>query len=416
MTEYCNYKRRSCIRLSDTAISVITTNISLSRQSYSLDSSCKPRYLQRLGQKKFAVVCKGASFQVFHHVSEPQLENIVHGEDGALEGILVQSGIFLFHVEVDPYHLDLILYNVRGGSVFDYVLPDSECTHSLSLHLTFSRGTFFYSCLTDADERLYFLYRLADDVSVPIRICNDPVSSEGSTYAVACNDALTIYMKSNIEESHSKNFTSPIKFFKFLDRTTLIVALETGSEHIVNVQTFMNTNGTDGVYTLHDASDCTPSKLITPRVYATVCTSGALYSVHLYNTTNGEVSMSVANLTERPLGLYYVFGPPIPTSPATPPTSELTTSTNSTDMTTNQHPSTSESGTGESTKTQDIVLAVGIVLRVLALGVLLLLFALVICYYCWKSRQRLKQLLHSGTATPSSADSSSLDKVSYTTA
>ena len=137
-------------------------------------------------------------------------------------------------------------------------------------------------------------------------------------------------------------------------------------ELLSNVDTFMNTSGVDGVYTLHDTSNCTPSKLLTHRVYATVCTNGALY-----NYTNREVLMSVVNLTERPLDLYYVFSPPV----------------------------------------------------CIVLGVLVSL-ALVVCScYCWKSRHRPKQASShsSGTATPNirlsmtnSSTFSSQEEISFT--
>ena len=403
-TEYCYYNRRTCIRLSDTAVSIINTNKSLSHQrNYSLDSNCRPRYLQRLGHKKFAVICEDSSYQLFQYGLDPQLGDIVHGEDGAKEGILVQSGNHLYHVEVEPYYNDIILFDVYSGYL-DNIYPDADCAYSFSLHPTFSPG-FFFSCLTSTDDRLYFLYTVLDHLPVRISICNNPISSEGSTFGVVCNDSLTIYMKGNVEESHSLNFTSPITFFKYLDSSTLIVASETGNQHIVNVDTFMNTSGVDGVYTLQDSSTCTPSKLLTHRVYATVCTNGALYNVRLYNTTNGETLMSIVNLTERPLDLYLVFGPPIPspttTTPSTP-TSGMTTSNNSTDGTPNQLPSTSAKPE-KFTQTYKIVLTVCILLGVLAL---LALVVCCCCCCCWRksSNRHKKALSHrSGTPTPNTS-------------
>ena len=361
---------------------------------------------------KFAVICEESSYQVFQYGLDPQLGGIVYGEHGAKEGILVQSGIHLYHVEVDPDYNDILLFDVYSGFLDTiHVYPDDgDCAHSFSLHPTFSRGTFFFSCLTGTDERLYFLYTVPKHLPVRISICNDPLSSEGSTFAVVCNGSLTIYMKSNVEESHSKNFNSPITFFKYLDSSTLIVALETGNQHVVNVDIFMNTSGDDGVYPLQDTSDCTPSKLLTHGVYATVCTNGALYTVRLYNTTNGEALMSVANLTEMPLDLYYVYDRPIITPTTTTPsipTYGMTTSTKMTTTTSTNSPNNDPPTSGGSpkprklTQTRNIVMAVCIVLGVLAL----LILVVCCCYCCWKSRHGHKQASsrRSGTATPNTS-------------
>ena len=354
MTEDCNYEAGVCITLSDTSVSVIGTNATvLDNGQFSLDSQCTPRYLQKLTHVKYAVICWESSYHLFH-TDYLQLDRISSGEDGARDGILVQSSSDVFgrqthlhHVEIHDSDHSVYIYDILGG-VSDLIYPDYDCMYdSLALHPIFSSyGTFFLSCSTANEAKMYFLLSTDTYGSSPIRVtlCSDPLSyPESSTFAVACNYSLVIYMKNDMEYHHSMNFSSSITFFSYLDPTTLI--LDTGNQHIVSVELFMNSGGSDGVLALNSTNtNCSLiRKRLTPDVYATVCASGGVYNVQLFNTTQGQPLPPVSNLTEEPLTVYFNFqepptlpGPPnttnhTPTTPIAPTDSSSTTSITPTD-------------------------------------------------------------------------------------
>jgi hypothetical protein len=200
MTEDCNYEAGVCITLSDTSISVIGTNATLiDNGQFSLDAHCTPRYLQKLTLVKYVVICWESSYQLFH-TDDLRLEGISLGEDGARDGILVQSSrnefgsqTHLYHVEIRDSDNLVVNYDV-GRGVSDIIFPDNDCTYdSLALHSILSlHGTFFVSCLTATEERSYFLHS-TDTYDDPIRVslCSDPLSyPNSSTFAVACNSSL----------------------------------------------------------------------------------------------------------------------------------------------------------------------------------------------------------------------------------
>ena len=445
MTEDCNYETGICITLSDTSISVIGTNATLiDNGQFSLDAHCTPRYLQKLTLVKYVVICWESSYQLFH-TDDLQLEEISLGEDGARDGILVQSSrnefgsqTHLYHVEIhDSDHL-VLNYNVVGG-VPGFIFPDNDCTFdSLALHPIFSlHGKFFLSCSTANEERAYFLHS-TDTYDDPIRVslCSDPLSyPNSSTFAVACNSSLEIYMKNNVERHQSKNFSSSIISFWYLNPTTLI--LDTGNQQIVNVDLFMESSGSDGVLALNgtDTNCSLTRKLLTPDVYATVCTSDELYNVYLLNTTKGQPLPPVSNLTEEPLNIYFNFLPPnttnhVPTTPITPTDSSSTPPITPTDsgstppiMPTDSTPSTPSNDettdfpSTETLKPRKSTYLLKILLPIIC-GVLLVVIALVVCTICCcksyrrkASQQRLPSIniqpptdiVHSsnGAATPS---------------
>jgi hypothetical protein len=201
-------------------------------------------------------------------------------------------------------------------------------------------------------------------------------------------------MKNDVENYQSKNFSDGITFVSYLNPTTLI--LDARTQHIINVDLFMKSGGSDGILTLNSTDTSTNCslirKLLTPDVYATACTNGVLYNVQLFNATKGQLLLPVSNLTERPLDVYFEIQQPptlLPnttnhssTTPITPTDSTLSTPSKE-DMT----PTEEALKPGKSTSIYlPVLLTVG---GVLSLAVVLLV-ACIVCL-CKSRRQKAAQ-------------------------
>lgn len=417
MTEHCNYEDGFCVKLSDTSISLISVNGSLLHGSpFRLDRSCTPRYLQKLKQGDFAVICWESSYHIFKCRSDldcdPQLQEISPGGSGARDGILVQSSSHFNHHgfhHVEIVGNDIESHDVSSGGGYDLLFPDAECIETLSLYPTFSsHETFFLSCLTATKKRTYFLHSIRPG-SDPIRIdlCSDPLSSpNGGSFAVVCNGSLAVF--NNAEHYCSENFGSSITFHNYLNPATLVVILDTGNQYIVDVDIFMDSGGLDGIITLHNTSTCSSvHKLLTHDVYATVCRKTTFYDVQLFNVTNGRALKPVSNLTEAPLDIYFDFSQPSTSQPPTsqPPTVDpgpttMINPTNSSSHSSSKEGILEEKTDGpskESPKPQKsgpdnpgilvISLSVVLLFLVLASSVLVAL----ICYYIYCMKKDAKQ-------------------------
>ena len=307
-TENCNYEEGVCTKLSNEDITYITTNGSVLYGPFSLSSDCTPRYLQTFSSTKFAVVCQESSYLLFDFASSPiPLDEPIIGEGG----ILVQFN----NNDEDFYHIEIV-----GGYVFSLHNPRYStpamvyhpgCVQgSLLLHPLFSlSGFFILSCILDNKERAYFMYHVVNhDTPISLDLCGDPLSSlnHGDTFAVTCDDTVTVYMTENVSNYRSFTFETNITFRSYLDSTTLL--LVTGNKHhLLEVDTFMSSSGLDGIHTA-DAINCTfPLKLIAPDLYAMTCNNGTEYGIHLIALTNGEVLAPVENLTAKPLDVYFHF-------------------------------------------------------------------------------------------------------------
>jgi hypothetical protein len=335
-TEYCEYEDSYCVKLSNTSVSVVALNSSLLYSSpYMLDTACTPRYLHRLDRKTYGIICRASSYHIlrFGENDGPVLEGIVDGTTGASGGILVCSP------SGEVYHVELIesvftIYGTKGLSLeYRFV---TECVGSFDFRPTFaSNGMFHLSCVTGSGSQVNQLYSAINEDHEMLYLCEDPLfsppaSSAGiNTFAVACAETITVYETNNVDERYSMSFGTSIASHFYLNHKMLLV--DTGTEqHILAVDTFIGSNGSDGIATLEDTRNCLLlNKTLTPDIFATVCRNGLLYDVRLLDTTRGQELSPITNLTKRPKDIYFdeqeLEIPPGSTPDITPSDGPITT-------------------------------------------------------------------------------------------
>ena len=302
-TEDCNFEKGICFKLSDGSVSLTGTNGSLLYDSpFILDSGCTPWRFRRLDDVQYGILCKEFSYQVFN-VDNRQLDQIQYGTASATDSILVKSNGHLYHVELVSGIV--IVYDVYHGDQY-YISADSDCINLISIHSLYSLR-FILSCSTADRERVYFLHSLVPQSDHEfIDLCDEPFSFPGSeTFGVTCNEILTVYMTDDISNQYSISFETIIISQSYVDNTTLLVDVG-DQQHIVNTNTFVQSNGSDGILTLNNTTNCSlTKKLVTPELYATVCENGDLYTVRLFDIWNRVELPPVDNLSIQPLNVYF---------------------------------------------------------------------------------------------------------------
>ena len=197
-----------------------------------------------------------------------QLESIENGRDGATDSILLTSQNSLYHVELASGII--FVYDVFHGTD-SYIFPDyNVCAGSYLLHS--STGEFFLSCQTAAGEQAYLLYTVnGGDVYTHVHLCGDPFSFPDSyTFATTCSNTLTVYTKDSTHNQTTRVFESSIVSRFYLSNSTLLVDVG-DKQHIVNVDLFIASSGSDGIITLNSTTNCSLiQKLVGPELYATV--------------------------------------------------------------------------------------------------------------------------------------------------
>ena len=340
-TEYCYHDDGVCITLSDTSIyNIDFQDGSLETDAYPLADGCTPRYLQRIHTTDLNVVCHESCFQlILRSGSSLTLHDLTCGQGQG--GIVVEAptlyGLNLFLIELDGNLVISTDYSVAGHPMD---ITPADCTEPLSLHPIFTGDQFILRCRTNDGEKAYFLHPHAPGAA-SISLESDPLSSpDGRTFAAMSNTTLQVYNIDNLEQYPGvKDFGIAITFCTYLDSDTLIVLLDGNNQILVHVLVFLNSAGEDGLTTLpHTSSLSTVHKLITPDIYATYNRTGSVYSIQLFNISEGWPFDSVSNLIKQPLDVFFVPGtglpPPAPqpfptpssTSLPAPSTSELSSS------------------------------------------------------------------------------------------
>ena len=303
-TEDCNFEKGICFKLSDGSVSLTGTNGSLLYDSpFILDSECTPWRFRRLDDVQYGILCKEFSYQVFD-VDNRHLDQIQYDTVGATDSILVKSNGHLYHVALAS-GIVIIVYDVYHGEQYP-IFADSDCINLISIHSLYSLR-FILSCSTADRERVYFLHSLVPQSDHEfIDLCDEPFSFPGSeTFGVTCNEILTVYMTDDISNQYSRSFETTIISQSYVDNTTLLVDVG-DQQHIVNTNTFVQSNGSDGILTLNNTTNCSlTKKLVTPELYATVCENGDLYTVRLFDIWNGVELPPVDNLSIQPLNVYF---------------------------------------------------------------------------------------------------------------
>ena len=233
-----------------------------------------------------------------------QLGPIRYGSDGAIDSILLTSEGYLYHVELVSGII--FVYDVFYATE-SYIFR--TCAGSYSLHsIDSSTGEFFWSCQTAAGEREYLLYTVnSGDVYTHLDLCGDPISFPDSyTFATTCSHTLTVYTKGDSTHNQTTRvFETSIVSRFYLSNSTILVDMG-DRQHIVNVDLFIASSGSDGIVTLNSTTNCSLiQKLVGPELYATVCADGDMFNVLLFNTRSGDQYLSVNNITIEPLGVYY---------------------------------------------------------------------------------------------------------------
>ena len=323
LTEFCEYEDGYCVKLSDDSVSIIAMNGSLLYSSpYMLDSECTPWYPHRLDQMTYGIVCRESSYHILRFGEDgPVLERNMQGSGSG--GILVPSPSGeLYHVELKDSIL--VVYGTKSSHP-QYRFINSSCVSSLKIRPTFtSSGLFHLSCATNSGSQVHLLYSANNgDYEHQLALCGDPLfspptSSPGiDTFAVACGKTITVYETNNVAESYSMSFNSTILAHSYLDKGMLLV--DTGTkQHVVAVDTFVNSSGSDGIATLENTLNCSLlKKALTPDIFSTVCNNGLYYSVRLFDINRRPELSPIANLTKQPKDIYFeeqVLEVPLPPS------------------------------------------------------------------------------------------------------
>ena len=343
-TEYCDYKEKYCVKLSDSYSIVGTDGSFLYNTPHRLNTPCTPLYLQMLEDESYAIVCHESSYDILRFKSDGSAEL-----DGPLSYIEM-GGILVEHVSSSNNHHQANLYqvglqdgyiatrDVKQGLDGFIATPDSCETEPLVFRPTFSRaGLLFLQCTaSNSNNQAYFLCSVTSENCQMLDLCASPLpsppgSTGSNTFTTTCGDTLTVYNTNNVSEYRSVSFDSTIASDFPLDGNTRLI--KTGSsQYVVSVDTFLSGTGWSGIVTLKDTGSCSDvSKLIPPGIYAAACKNDSLYDIRLVNITSGQSLGPMQGLTEEPRDIFFeAQEPPTPVPSSSSP------------ETTRTHPYTSE--------------------------------------------------------------------------
>lgn len=330
-TEHCFKDLGVCVVLSNTAVAVIGMDGFLQGAPQPLDPMCTPRYLQmvHVNMIEMVVVCHDSRFHlVTRSGSAFELDSIEWGTGQG--GIVVRDSYHgypsLFLVELNGNHIDE--RNLFAGLPSVEITPHNNCTEYLSLYPLNTDGRFLLWCNTTAGGRVFVLNRLNREDAPSVELDSPPISSpDGRTFAATTGSILKLYRSDNLGQYPGvKDFGPDIILCTYLNSTTVLIVLDGHSQTVVNVETFIDTVGAEGLATLpYTSSRSRVHKLITQEVYATSNKTGALYNMLLFDITSSQALGPVSSLFEEPVNIFFQrsTAPDPPPTPDLPPTSQL---------------------------------------------------------------------------------------------
>ena len=313
-----------CAKLSDTAVAIIGTN-GVWHSSISLDPNCLPRSLQKL-------TSNGLHLSVDCHNYTSQLASIKDTEITWYEhqGWFVQSeivvegtgfhGTTVYYVEIDGNLLFQSNFHSGLGPVD--ITPITDCSNFISLSPLYTRDKFLLWCDTnEAVKRLYVVDITGPNSTPHVASNSPPLSSpNGQTFVTLNNATLLAYRTDSlsVQPPGAREFSGRIVFHTYIDNNTLLVFVDGQNQILVNVDVFIDSSGTQGVFSLSSASiSATLHKLMMHEVYVTCNTTGSLSYLLLFNTSDGRLLNTFPNFEEQVTDVFFQQGPNLP-----PPSSD----------------------------------------------------------------------------------------------